>query len=214
MKTLNGCVRGVLCFIVFFCFLGLNAQEWRRYSLEEAENQQKFRQRLETDKELKDAYERYMTAIKKQKDKLEADTEYQKLHQQLQEARKLLSKMRSEDRGGDEVTTQNRLIDTLERKLKERIDGNDDFKAGLTEISDSRRKLMALLEKNEISLYDFRLTMEDFLRDGDIELVEDTQSNYELREDNPFKDAFSDLSKALFQRDFCIEAAEEITKAL
>ncbi|MBP5639126.1 MAG: ankyrin repeat domain-containing protein [Victivallales bacterium] len=214
MNQLKDSFLVTLCLFLLFFVMGLNAQTWRRYSPLEAENLQKFRQCLEKDKELKDAYERYQNAVKKQKDLLAEDAVYQGLLRQRKDAEETLRKLQADDRGGNEVSHQYKLLGTLKRKIRECINENMDFKTLEKEITEARQDLRVQLAKNEISLYYFSPTFEEICGDVDVDFMEEMQDDYELGEGNPFKDAFADLSKALFEKDFAKEASTEITRAL
>ena len=203
-----------LCLLLLLLAFGVYAQEWQRYSQAEVSNLQRFRTLLATDNELKGAFEGYQSALKRHNALLAADEELQKLFLQQADARKELEKLRNGEWKGVEITHQQKLLETLERKIKERTEANAELKAVEAEMAQAKQTLREQLDKNNIILYDYRVTLEELFSNTDDEMRGEVCSDYQLRGENPFKDAFADLSKALFQKDLAREAVAEISKAL
>ena len=215
MNVSLACVVKRLCVLTVLLSFGVCAQDWRRYSQAEASNLQRLQTLLAKDNELKSALEEYQASLKRHKAVLAEDEELQKLLRQRDEAKAALEKLRKDEWRGIEISHQNKLIETLERKIRERNEANAELKTIEKEMTQAKQTLREQLEKNGISLFDFRLTLEDFCKEAyDEDMEVEGRSDYLLPGENPFKDAFSDLSKALFQKELANEAMAEISKAL
>ncbi len=179
--------------------------------LNEGSGLARFYGAMARDAALKAEYDQFRSLEKRQQEALLQDAEYAELSKRLAEAQEALAKLRAADRGGNEAGTQTRLIRMLERKMREKRTSTPELYALEQDMQNTREALWKALVERGIFVKEF---MPEMACDDEDE-EESEGLDYRLPDsENPFKDAFADLTQALFQEDFDHAARKAVTSAL